>query len=389
MALERLDLPHFLKPALAQGHPWVYRDHVPRQFRAKAGAWVEIHAGNWKGYALWDTTSPIALRIFSMRQVPDQEWVQAQLQQAWDLRASLREQETTAYRLLFGEGDGIPGLTIDLYGEYAVIATYADSLNTILEWVVAGVREIVPLKGIVYRGGEENTVGKIRLLWRELPPRNLTVLEHGLHFRANLYEGQKTGLFLDHRENRHYIEGIAATQRVLNLFAYSGAFSLYAARGGASHITSVDIAPNAAEDARANFTLNGFDPAAHEFIVADVFDYLEQCRIRKRKFDIVICDPPGFAHTKAQLPQAIKAYTKLNAMGLRTVSDGGWYAAASCTSQVSPEAFRDLLADSARQAGVRFQIIHDVGQPLDHPVMAAHKEGRYLKFVVGRVWGIS
>jgi len=381
-----LELPHFLKPALSQGHPWVYRDHVPRQFRAKSGAWVEIHAGNWKGYALWDATSPIALRLFSTHQVPDGAWIRAQLQRAWEHRAPLRERETTAYRLLFGEGDGVPGLTIDLYGEYAVIASYADSVTTLLEWVVAGLRQIVPLRGIVHRGGEEGTTGKIQLLWGELPPRNLTVLEYGLTIRANLYEGQKTGLFLDHRENRRYIEGISADKRVLNLFAYSGAFSLYAARGGASHVTSVDIAPNAAEDARANFTLNGFDPAAHEFVVADVFDYLEQCRIRKRKFDMVISDPPSFAHSKTQLPQALKAYTRLNAMGLRTVLDGGLYAAASCTSQVSPEAFRELLADSARQAGVRFQILHDIGQPLDHPVMAAHKEGRYLKFVVGRVW---
>lgn len=383
-----LELPHFLKPALSQGHPWVYRDHVPRNFRAKNGAWVEIHAGNWKGYALWDATSPIALRLFSTRRIPDSRWLQARIEQAWALRAPLRERETTAYRLLFGEGDGVPGITIDLYGEYAVIATYADSLTTLLDAMVAGLRTVVPLKGIVHRGGDESTVGKIHLLWGELPPRDLTVLEYGLHFRANLYEGQKTGLFLDHRENRHYVEGIADGKRVLNLFAYSGAFSLYAARGGASHITSVDIAPNAADDARANFTLNGFDPATHEFVVADVFEYLEQCRIRKRKFEVVICDPPSFAHTKAQLPQAIKAYTRLNAMGLRTVSEGGWYAAASCTSQVSPEAFRELLGDSARQAGVRFQIIHDIGQPLDHPVMAAHKEGRYLKFVVGRVWQV-
>ncbi len=386
MALETLELPHFLKPALSQGHPWVYRDHVPRNFRAKNGTWVEIQAGNWKGYALWDATSPIALRVFSTRQVPDAAWIRAQLQRAWEHRAPLRERETTAYRLLFGEGDGVPGLTIDLYGVYAVVATYADSVTTLLDWVVSGLKHITELRGIVHRGGEEGNTGKIRLLWGELPPQDLTVLEYGLTFRANLYEGQKTGLFLDHRENRRYIEGLSRDKRVLNLFAYSGAFSLYAARGGASHVTSVDIAPNAADDARTNFALNGFDPAAHEFVVADVFDYLEQCRIRKRKFDVVISDPPSFAHTKAQLPQALKAYTRLNAMGLRTVLDGGLYAAASCTSQVSPEAFRELLADAARQAGVRFQFIHDIGQPLDHPVMAPHKEGRYLKFVVGRVW---
>lgn len=386
MALETLELPHFLKPALSQGHPWVYRDHVPRHFRAKSGTWVEIQAGNWRGYALWDATSPIALRLFSTRQVPNAAWMDAQLHRAWEHRAPLRERETTAYRLLFGEGDGVPGLTIDLYGAYAVVATYADSVATLLEWVVTALRQITEVRGIVHRGGEEGGTGKIRLLWGEMPPDDLTVQEYGLTFRANLYEGQKTGLFLDHRENRKYIEGVTRDQRVLNLFAYSGAFSLYAAQGGASHITSVDIAPHAAEDARTNFALNGFDPVAHEFVVADVFDYLEQCRIRKRKFEVVISDPPSFAHTKAQLPQALKAYTRLNAMGLRTVIDGGWYAAASCTSQVSPEAFREVLADSARQAGVRFQIIHDVGQPLDHPVMAAHKEGRYLKFIVGRVW---
>jgi 23S rRNA (cytosine1962-C5)-methyltransferase len=264
------------------------------------------------------------------------------------------------------------------------VATYAGSLTSLLDWVVAGMRDTVPLRGIAHRGGEGET-GKIQPLWGELPPRDLVVTEHGLYFRANLFEGQKTGLFLDHRENRKSIEGVSAGKRVLNLFAYTGAFSLYAARGGAQQITSVDIASNAASDARANFALNGLDPDAHEFIVADVFDYLEQSRVRKRKFDVVICDPPSFAQSRAQLPQALKAYTRLNAMGMRTVNVGGLYAAASCTSQVSPDAFRDILADSARQARVRFQIIHDVGQPLDHPVMAAHREGRYLKFVMGRV----
>ncbi len=390
-SLPTITLPHFLKPALAQGHPWVYRDHVPRDFAAPSGTWVQITAGGWSGYALWDATSPIALRVFSQRRAPDAGWVAARVQEAWALRAPIREgQATSAFRVLFGEGDNLPGVTVDLYGGYAVLATYADSVEAIVPWVVSALREVAPLQGIVrrVRGARDEETGKIELLWGRLPPRDLIVTEHGLRFRADLYEGQKTGLFLDHRENRRFVESMAAGKRVLNLFSYSGAFSLYAARGGASQITSVDVSPGAAADARENFALNGFEPELHEFVVADVFDFLEQQRVGKERFDLVICDPPSFARNKEQLPQAIKAYTRVNAMGLRVVETGGLYAAASCTTYVSPDALRDILADAARQAGRRFQLIHDAGHPLDHPIMAQHMEGRYLKFMVGRVQSI-
>ncbi len=386
-----LDLPHFLKPSLAAGHPWVYRDHIPKGFRAPTGAWVQAKAGNWTGYALWDATSPLALRVFSQRQRPDAAWVAARVRSAWALRGMIREgQQTTAYRWIFGEGDNLPGLTVDLYGPFAVIATYSDSLETILPWVVESLRGTAPLQGIVRRrrGSSDEEMGKIEGLWGRMPPRDLIIEEHGLRFRANLYEGQKTGLFLDHRENRRYLEGLAAGRRVLNLFSYSGAFSLYAARGGATRTTSVDIAPGAAADARENFALNGLDPDEHEFIVADVFDYLERLRVGKERFDLVICDPPSFARTKEHLPQALKAYARLNAMAMRVTEPGGMLASASCTSQVSGDAFRQVLADAARQAGRRFQILHDAGQPPDHPVMAHHLEGRYLKFLLGRVESI-
>ncbi len=390
-SLPTLELPPFLKKSLVEGHPWVYRDHVPKNFRAPSGTWVQARAGNWTGYALWDATSPLALRIFSQRQPPDERWVAARVASAWALREPIRQQQqTSAYRWIFGEGDHLPGLTVDLYGAYAVLATYSESLESIVPWVVAAMRDTAPLQGIVRRrrGERDEETGKIEALWGELPPRDLIVEEHGLRFRANLYEGQKTGLFLDHRENRYYLQHLTEGKRVLNLFSYSGAFSLYAARGGASQVTSVDIAPGAAADARANFALNGLDPDEHKFVVADVFDYLERLRIEKRRFDIVICDPPSFARNKEQLPQALKAYARVNAMGMRVTEPGGLYAAASCTTQVSPDAFRDVLADAARQAGRRFQIIHDVGHPLDHPIMAQHLEGRYLKFVLGRVESI-
>jgi 23S rRNA (cytosine1962-C5)-methyltransferase len=391
MNLPTIILPHFLKPSLSSGHPWVYRDHLPKTFRAPTGTWVQVQAGKWRAYALWDAKSPIALRIFSPRRLPDASWVAARVQAAWEMRELIRLQKNiTAYRWLFGEADGLPGLTVDLYGSYAVLVTYAESIEKIVPWVVEAMRDgkSIPLEGIVQRVKQQGKKSKIKLLWGRMPPRELIIEEHGLRLRANLYEGQKTGLFLDQRENRRFVEGIAGGRSVLNLFSYSGAFSLYALRGGASEVVSVDSSPGAAADARENFMLNGFDPDGHQFIIDDVFDYLERLRLQKRRFELVICDPPSFARNKKQVRQAIKAYTRLNAMGMRVTEPGGLYAAASCTSQVSPQAFRDLLADAARQAGRRFQIIHEAGQPLDHPVMAQHLEGRYLKFVVGRVGSI-
>ncbi len=391
-SLPVLTLPSVLKGSLAAGHPWVYRDHVPPSFEAPSGTWVQARAGNWSGYALWDAESPIALRVFSRHQPPDAAWVAARVQEAWALREPIRtQQRTTAYRCLFGEGDFLPGITVDVYGAYAVLATYTRSVEAVLGWVVEALRGVAPLQGIVRRrvgySGTEGG-GKLEALWGRLPPRELIVEEHGLRFRANLYEGQKTGLFLDHRENRRFTETLAEGRTVLNLFSYSGAFSLYALRGGAPHTTSVDSAPAAAADARENFALNGFDPDSHDFPVEDVFAFLERGRVTKREWDLVICDPPSFARSKEQLPQAIKAYTRLSAMGMRVTSPGGRYVAASCTSQVSPEQFRQILADAARQAGRRFQMLHEAGQPLDHPVLAQHREGRYLKFVVGQVGGL-
>lgn len=384
-----ITLPHFLKPALANGHPWVYRDHVPRHFSAPSGAWVEVQAGNWRGYALWDERSPIALRVYSQRRAPDAAWLAQRVAAAWAVRQPLRQRgDNTAFRWLFGEGDGLPGLTVDLYNDVAVVATYADSVETLLPWLCEALRQTTPLRSILHRTNDEESGalrGKVALLWGDWPSREFIVQEYGLRMRVDLYEGQKTGLFLDQRENRHWLAPHTAGKRLLNLFAYSGGFSLHAARAGAAQTTSVDIAPAAAEDAQRNFALNGLDPAAHRFVVADVWDFLDEAQRHRERWEVVVCDPPSFARNKGQLKQAIRAYTKLNAQAMRATAPGGLYVASSCTSYVSPDAFRALLADAARQAGRRFQLIHDAGHALDHPVMAHHPEGRYLKFMVGHV----
>ncbi len=209
--------------------------------------------------------------------------------------------------------------------------------------------------------------------------------EHGVQLYADLHGGQKTGLFLDHRENRRFVEGLSGGRSVLNCFAYTGAFSLYALRGGARAVVSADIGRGLAEAAATNITLNRLDAARHSFVTGDCFELLARYAEEGRRFDLVILDPPSFAKSKQNRYAALRAYTKLNALALRCVRPGGLLATASCTSQVGPEAFKELLATAGASAERRLQIIHEAGQPLDHPVPAYFPEGRYLKFVVGRV----
>jgi 23S rRNA (cytosine1962-C5)-methyltransferase len=318
---------------------------------------------------------------------------------AWNVREPLRQQGTTAYRWLYGEGDGVPGLVVDLYGSYAVIETYADSLSTVIDGVVEGLRACTRLKGVLLRprrrpgqsagsardqGGDPST-GQVRVLWGRKPPRDLVVAENGLRMYVDLVAGQKTGLYLDQRDNRRTLEAWCGSKRVLNCFAYTGAFSLYAIRGGAVQVTGVDIAPQVAGEAARNLRLNAFDADAHPFVVADCFELLQQYAAEERRFDLIILDPPSLARAKKSRHAALRAYVRLNQAAMRCLSLGGLLATASCTSQVSPHAFREALGDAAARAGRRLLILHEAGQAIDHPVPAHFGEGRYLKFVLGQV----
>lgn len=382
-------LPAFLEPALAAGHPWVYRDHVPARFSAENGAWVRVRAGRQTAFALWDATSPIALRIFSAHAVPDAAFFAERVRRAWELRAPLRDAEVTAYRWLYGEGDGLPGVVVDLYGEHAVLVTYSDAVATLVPPVVEALWDLGRLRGVVEKPRALADRAQGLVVHRgDPPPADLTVVEHGVRFRVDLARGQKTGLFLDHRENRRFVGGLARGRRVLNLFCYTGGFSLFAARGGAREVVSVDSAAPAMAATRDNFALNGLPSDHHLAVTEDAFTFLARAAAEGQRFDLVIADPPSFARSRAQQRAALRAYVRLHAAALAVVAPGGLYAAASCTAQVSPADFQATLAEGAARARCRLQLVHEAGQPLDHPVAAQHPEGRYLKFVVGRVLAI-
>ena len=384
MSLPEIILPAHLRPHLEQGHPWVYRDQIPSGSQFPSGTWVRLRCGPFVGIGLWDARSPIGLRLFRQHaEAPTNAWFEERVWEAWASREFIRAGATNAYRWIYGEGDGLPGLTIDRYGDYALAQTYAESVEMLAPIVARAMRSIDPdLRGVAIR--ESN--GGLRALWGELPPPDLVIEEHGLRFHADLARGQKTGLFLDQRENRRTLEGLVAGREVLNCFSYTGGFSLYALRGGAAHVTSADIGQGLAEATTANLQLNHLPLDRHSFITEDCFALIERCIEEERRFQVVILDPPSFAKSKQQQANALRAYTRLNSLALKIVEEGGFLVSASCTSQISPEAFRGLLGEAAARSRVRLSIQHEAGHAADHPVPAGFPEGRYLKFVVGRVW---
>ena len=387
-----------LRARLQQGHPWIYRNHVSGGERLRSGQWVRVRCGGWVAYGLWDARSAIAVRVFSRTAVPDADWFGERVWEAWDARAAIRNSipATSAYRWIYGEGDGLPGLVVDRYGDYAVIHTYAESVQAIVAPVAAAMRGCDPdLRGVSLHQrpqddeegdpGVPPAVAGLRPLWGDLPPDDLVIQEHGLYFRADLRHGQKTGLFLDQRENRRAIESLSSGLTVLNCFAYTGGFSLYALRGGADTVISVDSGHGLAEATADNIALNRLEARRHNFITEDCFGLLDSYVKAGRRFQMVILDPPSFARTKGGAYAAQRAYTRLNALAMRCIEPGGLLVTSSCTSQIGPEGFRSMLGESAVAAPRRAQIIYEVGQPADHPVPVSFPEGRYLKFVVARV----
>jgi 23S rRNA (cytosine1962-C5)-methyltransferase len=369
-----------LEAALGRGHPWIYRDHLAPKLDLARGSWVRVECGKFSAVGMFDAESPLAVRVYSRASVPDAAWFEAAVR-----RAALRRKPlladglTSAYRLLNGEGDGLPGIVVDMYGQYAVLRLDSRALTGLKPWIVSAVERAVDVKGVC-----EKDKDGLAVLAGRAPPERLIVSEYGLRLHADIASGQKTGLFLDHRENRHALGRFCGGASVLNLFCYTGGFSLHAARAGARHVVSVDRAPEAMRRARDNAELNGFDLAAFEFVTADAIEYLERAASAGLRFDVVITDPPSFARNRMQRRRALRAYERLHALALGVLAPGGVYAAASCTSQIDVETFRSSVAVAAERVGRALQIALESGQALDHPVMIGHPEGRYLKFLALR-----
>jgi 23S rRNA (cytosine1962-C5)-methyltransferase len=371
--------------AIRKGHPWVFRE----QFRSGLNELVPGSEatllgpdGAPCGRALVDPGSALAARVWSVD--PSARLtalLPERLGRAMALRATILDPTTTAYRWVHGEGDRMPGVVVDRYAHVAVlrldgeaIATWTDRLADLLFELAAprGVRSIA-LRSTI-RGSES----KLVTLRGEDPPEVVAVEEHGMPFLVDLAHGQKTGAFLDQRDNRRRIRGLAHGRRVLNLFSYAGGFSLAAALGGASAVTSVDVAASAHVTAQASFGHANVSLDDHRFVTADVFRFLEQARARGERWDLVISDPPNMAPNEATRPRALAAYRRLHGLCASVLEDSGMFFAASCSSHVGLDEFLATLGDDALGRG-DLRILEIAGAGPDHPVLPGFPEGRYLK----------
>ena len=378
-----------LTRAIKRGHAWLYSDAIDLVPAACGSVAVLSDRRGDKRLAsgIYDPQHALPMRVcrtqppFSL----DDDWLAGQLQTAIALRHRAFDAHTTGYRLVAGEGDGLPGLIVDVYDRTAVIKLDGGAPEAfyqplgIAEWLC----QHTQLNCVVLRTRERGRGGE--LLVGELPELPIEFIENGLRFTADVLQGQKTGFFLDQRDNRALVQRFSRDCRVLNLFSFSGGFSVAAGVGGATHVTSVDTAGPAIEAAQQHWSMNDLPPHAHSGVVADCFDFLESASSDKQFWDIVVCDPPSFAPNEKSKDKAIAAYGRLAQLSAKLTRTGGLLSLASCSSHVDAEAFRELNAEAFGRGRRCATLLADCSLPVDHPTPLAMPELRYLKFQLFRL----
>jgi 23S rRNA (cytosine1962-C5)-methyltransferase len=372
-----------LKPGkervVSNRHPWIFAGALGRESGPEDAAIADLvdARGSRIASGLHSRHSQIRLRALTFG---DEELtsdvIRARIDAAIARRVSIRNEQTNAVRLVHAEGDELSGLVVDLYDDLVVV-----------EIANAGIERIRPL---IVDALQQRLAPRVIYFKNDIPARKLeqlpiaaesigdgdaaaTVLENGLRFRVEPPSGQKTGFFLDQRDNRALARTLAAGRRALNLFAYSGAFGVYAAAGGASSVENVDISAAAIELARTNHQLNGVDAG---FVVADAFQYVRQTAAR---FDLVVCDPPAFAKSRAEVDRAARGYKDVNLFAMKLIEPGGMMMTFSCSGHMSLDLFQKVIFAAALDAGRRISIIRRLGAGADHPVSLYCPEGEYLK----------
>ncbi|SNB44621.1 class I SAM-dependent rRNA methyltransferase [Geobacter sp. DSM 9736] len=381
---------------LELGHPWIIADsHTKKWPSGRPGQLIELtdNQGRFLATALLDPGERIVARVLGRERLRlDRRLVQQRLASAFRLRdehAILGE--TTAYRLVNAEGDGLPGLTVDRYGEYLMVQLYTAAWRPHLPLVTQVLQEMLQPFGIYEKSRPQKTreleavseskrYGK--LLAGIAAPDRLTVRENGLDFLVSLEQGLNTGLFLDQRANRRDLMQRVAGKRVLNLFAYTGAFSVAAAAGGATLVTSVDASPAYTDRARANFSANRLNPKRHEFIVGDCLAALVEMGRQGKRYDIILLDPPSFSTTGKSRFTTKGGTSEVVAAALPLLEDGGLIIASSNHQKVDVADYLKEIRRGALQAGSHLRVIALHGQPADFPYPVTFPEGRYLKYAI-------
>ncbi|HEY3309578.1 MAG TPA: class I SAM-dependent rRNA methyltransferase [Desulfuromonadaceae bacterium] len=382
---------------LELGHPWIIADSYTKRWPggAKAGQVVELIDvnGRFLASALLDPQERIVARVLARERISlERSWLKNRIQTALDIRRQHCDlQDSNAYRLVNAEGDGLPGLTVDRYGDYLMVQLYCAGWRPHLKLVTEVLQELLSPHGIYdkirpqkTRELEAVTENKSygRLLSGQAAPPRLQVRENGLNFLVSLEQGLNSGLFLDQRKNRRDLMTRVAGKRVLNLFAYTGAFSVAAAAAGAAQVTSVDASPGYTEWARANFGANRINPKRHEFIVGDCLNVLADLGRQGQQYDIILMDPPSFSTTAKSRFTTRGGTTELVAAALSLLPAGGLLISSSNHQKVDLADYLKELRRGALLAKSELRVISVFSQPEDFPYPVTFPEGRYLKYVV-------
>ena len=380
------------------GHPWLYDASIREQNRPGQPGELAVlfdRSDKFLALGLYDPLSPIRVRVLHCGKpvTADDNWWRARLQTTLARRDGLFDAQTTGHRCISGESDGWPGLVLDRYDTTFVLKLYSAAWLPRVGEVVGWLREALQPERLVLRlsrniqslAEKEFNLREGQMLIGDAPQGPVVFLETGIRFEAEVIRGQKTGFFLDQRENRRRVETLAAGRDVLNAFSFSGGFSLYAARGGARSTTDLDISSHALDSARRNFALNAADPhiaaCRHECAQADTFDWLAAST--RADFDLIVLDPPSLAKRETERAGAIQAYRRLTLLGLPRLRPGGILVAASCSAHVSAPEFHDAVLDALRSSRRKFVELVRTAHAPDHP--ATFPEAQYLKCVFARL----
>ena len=393
-SLPRVTLKAHKEAPLKAGHPWIFSEALTAPLSVAPGSLVEVYSsyGDCLGIGTYNpltsirvrmltrnATEPIDARYFSKRFTTLNTWKQSHL-----------PAETTGYRLVHAEADGIPGLIVDRYADTYVFQIHTAGMELLRSAIIQALKETFKPEVIVERSDvsvrhREGLTDEPITVHHGKVTEPVKFQEAGLWFLADVLKGQKTGFFLDQRDARLAVQARAKGKRVLNLFGYSGAFSVHAAKGGATFVATVDSSRPALEQAEQNLTLNGFDANDETRFLsleADVLELLDDNKLPGAPYDFIVCDPPAFAKSEAKLPQALKAYTELNTACLKLLSAGGILVTSSCSGRVSEDDFRSLLRLAAGRARQEVRVLAWITQPIDHAEALAFSEGRYLKTAI-------
>ena len=371
------------------GHPWIYASEIEKVDGAfENGDIVDVadFRGKFIGRGFYNPQSQISLRILTRNDEPcDQGFFARRIQDAWDYRKLLCD--PMSCRLIYSESDFLPGLVVDKSADVLVLQSLSLGIERIKEMLCDLLMELVQPSGIWERSdvpvrrleGLEQTTG----LLRGEVPDEVDMVENGIHFLVDVKHGQKTGFFLDQKQNRAALEPLCRDARVLDCFCHNGSFALHAAKYGASSVLGVDISEEALAVARRNAEINGYDNVTFE--AHNCFDLLRDLTDAGEKFDLVILDPPAFTKNKAAVQSAIRGYKEINLRGLKLVRPGGFLVTCSCSQHVLPEMFQEVINQAARDAKKRIRLVEFRTQGYDHPILPQSVETKYLKTMIIQV----